>query len=191
MSGVTTAIFPLRDFGGMSRLANTLNASQRKELTRSLADLAVSAARSVGVACLIVSSDKEVRDWAAMVEVPTIDDSGNGLSEAAHTATRSLGGTPWMVVHPDLPLIDGDVLLPVAQLAERNLVLVPSHDGGTNVVASSGEFPFSYGIGSFHRHLAARPNAIVISNAELAVDLDSPAQLAHFPALINRSTLTS
>ena len=68
---------------------------------------------------------------------------------------------------------------PVFSAAERGTVLVPSYDGGTNVIAGTGSgFRFSYGMASFHRHLAANPDATVLTHPLLALDLDTGDDLA-------------
>jgi 2-phospho-L-lactate guanylyltransferase (CobY/MobA/RfbA family) len=62
-------------------------------------------------------------------------------------------------------------------------VIAPSHDGGTSLVAGHTRFPFTYGPGSFHRHVAAAtavsasPAAIVVRPG-LALDLDTAEDLA-------------
>jgi len=77
-----------------------------------------------------------------------------------------------------------------AGAASNTTVLVPSQDGGTNLIASEGPFPFAYGPGSFHRHFASVPRATIISTAELSIDIDSPTQLAAFPELSRASSLS-
>jgi 2-phospho-L-lactate guanylyltransferase (CobY/MobA/RfbA family) len=101
-----------------------------------------------------------------------------------------MASDPWIMLHADLPLVTASSLLRVAEAASSAPVLVPSHDGGTNAIGAQGPFPFAYGTGSFHRHFAAVPNATIISTAELAIDIDSPAQLAAFPELIEGPSLS-
>ena len=90
------------------------------------------------------------------------------------------------MVHGDLPLISPRAIAQVANALVSSPILVPSHDGGTSVVAGFGRFPFSYGIGSFRRHFAARPDALVMVSEELAIDIDTPLHLAAFPELVSQ-----
>jgi 2-phospho-L-lactate guanylyltransferase (CobY/MobA/RfbA family) len=116
-------------------------------------------------------------------------DPGGGLSAAAAAATTSFADDQWIVLHADLPLVSAPALSEVAHLSAFGTVLVPSHDGGTNVIATSGTFPFAYGPESFHRHFSAAPGATIISNPELSIDIDTPLQLSCFPELLDASTL--
>jgi 2-phospho-L-lactate guanylyltransferase (CobY/MobA/RfbA family) len=108
---------------------------------------------------------------------------------AAASAVDRMGSSPWIVLHADLPLVTASSLDAVSLAARHNTVLVPSHDGGTNVIASVGPFSFSYGPGSFHRHLASNPQATILPSAELSIDIDGPAQLKAFPHLAEASTI--
>jgi 2-phospho-L-lactate guanylyltransferase (CobY/MobA/RfbA family) len=57
--------------------------------------------------------------------------------------------------------------------------IVPSYDGGTNVIGGhADDFPFSFGPGSFQRHLAKAPSAVVVTLPRLVLDLDTPRDLA-------------
>ncbi len=183
-----TVILPVRDFAGMSRLKPVLDPASRRQLARGLCLRAVTAAHDAGLTVQLVSSSHEVSDWANDLGVEVVPDPGEGLSGAASAAVQGHGDSPWMVVHADLPLITGGSLRAVADIAGTQTVLVPSHDGGTNVIASHRSFTFSYGQGSFHRHLSSSPRAAVISNPQLSFDIDTPAQLAAF---LERSDLPS
>jgi 2-phospho-L-lactate guanylyltransferase (CobY/MobA/RfbA family) len=133
---------------------------------------------------VVVSSSIEVKRWAAETGCEAWPDPGHGLTAAATAAVKRVGTSPWILLHADLPRVSAASLIEVAAAASGATVLVPSHDGGTNVIASSGPFPFAYGLGSFHRHFAKAPDAIIISNAELSIDIDSPIHLAAFPCLV-------
>ncbi len=59
-------------------------------------------------------------------------------------------------------------------------VIGPSRDGGTNALAASGPaIDFSYGPGSFHRHVHVMDRPEVVVRTGLALDLDNPDDLAH------------
>lgn len=185
-----TVIVPVRDFDGMSRLSDVLNAEQRSLLTRALCGRSLTAAHGAGLDIVVVSSSPDVQDWANAAGVETMADPGGGLSAATHTAVERMEERPWMVLHADLPLVTAIEVARVAEAARTATVLVPSHDGGTNVIAATGGFPFAYGPGSFHRHLASVPMATVISAPELSIDIDTPAQLRMFPELLEVSSLS-
>jgi len=184
MAQQTTVILPVRDFHGMTRLASVLSASERSALVRELCDRSATAVLEAGLRAVVVSSSPDVVNWASSRGLDSLPDQGEGLSRAAHEAVASLGDTPWIVLHTDLPMVSSRSLTQVAEVSVGRPVLVPSHDGGTNVVASTGPFPFSYGGGSFHRHFAVAPDAAIISNTELSIDIDGPAQLVAFPDLV-------
>jgi 2-phospho-L-lactate guanylyltransferase (CobY/MobA/RfbA family) len=81
-------------------------------------------------------------------------------------------------------LVTPAALSSVFALAARSLVIVPSHDGGTNVIAGRGTIvEFSYGQASFHRHLAQNPGALVVTSPQLALDLDTSLDLIRAEAL--------
>lgn len=167
----------------MTRLSTVLTQTERATLIRELCTRSADAVLGAALDTVVVSSSEDVINWADSRGVMSIPDPGSGLSRAAQEAVTSLGGTPWIVLHTDLPDVTSDSLAQIAEIARNRPVLVPSHDGGTNVIASSGSFPFSYGVGSFHRHFAAAPEATVVANTNLSIDIDSPLQLAAFPDL--------
>ena len=175
--GAVALFVPIRDFEGMSRLAATLDTVARTRLIRDLASRVVRAGIGAGLDVGIVTSDRDVRAWADRLCVDSLVDPGQGLNAAASSATAGTRG-PWIIAHADLPLVTAVALRRIAGLAEAgHTVLVPSLDGGTTIIASWGAFRFSYGPGSFHRHLAAAPTAVVVSSAVLSVDIDTPLQL--------------
>jgi len=185
-----TVILPVRDFDGMSRLSGVLSPKRRAELSRALCAVAAAAAHNAELNVVVISASPDVANWADGRGLDVWSDPGRGLSAAASAAVACMDRDPWMVLHADLPLVSAPALRQVAEACGDAAVLVPSHDGGTNVIASRGPFPFSYGPGSFHRHFAAVPDASIVSIAELSIDIDSPAQLAAFPELAEPSSLS-
>lgn len=160
----------------MTRLRAAIADDHRTDLARLLATQVVNAGNLVGLHVIVVTSDADVSAWATALNLDVIPDPGLGLSAAASHAVHLQRG-PWLLAHADLPLVDAASLGLVAELARRNTVLVPSLDGGTNVIAHVGHFPFAFGVGSFHRHIAAAPDATVVSRAALSVELDTPVHL--------------
>ena len=172
-------IVPVRSFDGMSRLSTAMDREARPNLARRLAIATVDAAIAAGAAVMVVSSDTAVLATLVHRGVTFVDDPGTGLDRAAAAGVGAAGGHPWMVVHADLPLITAGALrIAAARVRGGATVLVPSLDGGTNLVGGRGSFDFSFGPGSFHRHLAAHPGASVLVDPHLTIDLDTPLQLA-------------
>lgn len=176
MNDATSLIVPIRDFEGMTRLTSVLEANQRSSLARTLAAAIVTAGRQAGLHVSVVTADDTVSAWVIDQGVGLIVDPGRGLSAAASEAVEHVQG-PWLLAHADLPAVNASALAAVANLAKRNTVLAPSMDGGTNLIAHNGPFPFSFGEGSFHRHLAAAPDANVVASAALSIEVDTPAHL--------------
>ncbi len=187
--GAVALLVPIRDFEGMTRLADSLDVAARTRLIRDLAVRVIRAGIDAGLDVMVVTSDRGVRTWADGLGLDVLEDPGQGLNSAASSATAGTRG-PWIVAHADLPLVDASALRRIAGLVEAgHTVLVPSLDGGTTIVASRGDFPFSYGPGSFHRHLAAVPAAVVVPSAVLSIDIDTSLQLAALGHTMNMPSL--
>ncbi len=83
-----------------------------------------------------------------------------------------------MVVHSDLPLLTAsDLRFLHAALMRHGSVLAPSADGGTSAMGGRGHYMFSYGPGSFRRHLARYPNSGIVARLGLLHDVDTVADL--------------
>ena len=161
----------------MTRLAGVVNLAERSTFARSLSEIAVAAAMDAGLAVRVLTGDKEVASWCEDRKLEVTDDTGGGLSTSLSNAVDALE-RPWLVCHADLPLVTGEALSDVSAAADnRGWAIAPSLDGGTNVIAGTGRFRFSFGPGSFHSHLASVPNAAVIVDARLAVEVDTPWHL--------------
>jgi len=185
-----TLIAPIREFAGMTRLSDVLDSDARVELSMALAAKLLTAAREAGLSCLVVTADRYVGQWAVDHGATTIRDPGGGLDAAVSGAVAAVDG-PWIVAHADLPFVTASALASVAAIAEGSTVLVPSLDGGTTIVAGYGAFPFSFGPSSFHRHLAATPQARVVTSGALSIDVDTPRHLQAVRDLERRSSLTT
>ena len=178
-------VIPIRSFElGKARLADELDAPARVALARALAQTVLLAAGSRPV--VVVSSAPDVLDWARARGVTVLADPGSldGAARAGVEWFAERGAARAVVAHGDLPLASS--LDPVCSDASRPIaVIVPCHrDDGTTVLAvpTGGSFAFSYGPGSFRRHVAAAHAAglavRVVRDPELAFDLDVPEDLA-------------
>lgn len=185
MTKAILAAIPIKPFGvAKRRLSDRLDARARSLVGKAVAARTAEAATDAGALVAIVTGDSGVARWARIHGYLTIDErssNGAGLDGAAEAvvleATRRQ--RPWAVVHADLPLVTPAALRTVFAIAERSTTLVPSYNGGTNVIAGTGSgFRFSYGEASFHRHFAAHPGATVVTHPELALDLDTVDDLS-------------
>lgn len=179
------AAIPIKPFGvAKKRLSPVLDAEQRSILGRAVAARTGAAVAAAGAEAVIVTGDDGVAAWAKELGMSVIaeDPRGRGgLNGAAATAARHAAGMgiPWAIIHADLPLADEADFRRVVQAAGRSPSIVASYDGGTNVITGFDPgFDFSFGPGSFRRHLARMPRATVVPRAGLALDLDTPRDLA-------------
>jgi 2-phospho-L-lactate guanylyltransferase len=183
-------VIPVRSFTrGKSRLAGALDADAHERFVRELADRAADATASRPT--VVVSSAAEVVEWASARGLAVIADRGS-LDAAAHDGRMWAGAQGCervVVVHADLPditsldAVTGDGADPVA-------VIVACHRAdGTPVLSlpAAVPFEFSYGAGSFARHVAAATRAgltvRIVRDHGLSFDVDGPDDLA---ALLTR-----
>ncbi len=162
------------------RLAGFLATGPRAELSRAVASRVVTACRAAGAVTAVVSAASEVAAWAHGLELEHIPEpAGGGLDGAAAAAAAEARrrGLSWCIVHADLPFLTAaDVRRVVRPLGAGTVVLAPSHNGGTNLLAGSEIIAFSYGPGSFARHLAAARgfHRRVVVTLGTTFDLDTP-----------------
>ena len=173
------AVLPVKSPGtGKSRLSAAIGDAARRRLADAVARHVVGVAAASGLEPFIVTDDAALDAWATGQGFHTIADPGHGLDSAAGAGVEAAGTAPWLVLHTDLPLISEATLRPVVEALERGPVVAPAHDGGTNAVGGSGTMTFSFGPGSFHRHLARMPTATVVADPSLALDVDTARELA-------------
>ena len=172
---------PLKPFSvAKARLKPVLDARQRSRLGRAIAAHTIEVAAETGAKVAVVTNDPDVSEWSAgqgAQVIPEPDHGGLNGAAAAAVATAQSGG--WAILHADLPLLVFEELhSALAKWQPGQIVLAPSYDGGTSLIVGDGPFPFTYGPGSFHRHLgAAGKRAEVVVRRGLALDLDTPRDL--------------
>ncbi|HUG74462.1 MAG TPA: NTP transferase domain-containing protein [Acidimicrobiia bacterium] len=179
---------PLKGFDtAKGRLSGRLSADRRAALARATAERLLAAGRDAGFTVAIATPSEAVRRWAHRHGVDVLaEPPGGGLDGAA--AAIAASGDPWCVVHGDLPLVTATDLTLVRQhLLDGRSVIAPSRDGGTNALGGSGAMRFSYGPGSFARHLSALADRspVVMVTAGLTIELDTIGDLegtARLPA---------
>lgn len=177
-------LVPVKAFGdAKARLSSVLAPDERKALARWTADRVVAAAGELPV--YVACDDDEVAKWAAERGAVVLWHPGAGLNAAVSRSVAQLaeqGITHVTVAHGDLPRAHSLAALIVPDA----ITLVPdAHRDGTNVIAVPTRlgFAFSYGAGSFQRHLAlaiaSGQRVIVRRDPELARDIDTPEDLTH------------
>jgi len=174
-------LVPIRSFDdAKTRLAEVLDAAERRSLARAMATAVVRAALDLPV--VVVTDDAEVIEWANTVDARALPVGVAGLNPSVSAAVDSLaaeGVERVIVAHADLPHardlrhVDGAA---VAIVPDR-------HGDGSNVlsVPTGAGFRFAYGPGSFARHQAeARRLGLgfeVVDDPDLAWDVDGPDDL--------------
>lgn len=162
------------------RLAPVLGPADRSRLGRQLAARTLSIVVASGARPLVLAGDEVVAEWARRQGAEATVDTDD-LDRAAATATEiaTARAVPWIVLHADLPLLaPSDVTTALESVEADEAVLAPSADGGTSLIGGSGPFSFSFGAGSFHRHLARLPSPRILVRVGLSLDLDDPDDLA-------------
>lgn len=152
--GPVVVLVPVKAFGDAKlRLAPALTPSERASLARHMAKRVLDSAGSLPTA--VVCDDKEVAAWARGHGALVVWEPGQGLNGAVQEGVARLGAAgvdSVIVAASDLPLAED--LAWVASFSGVTVVPDRRHDG-TNVIcipARSG-FCFSYGPGSFARHV--------------------------------------
>ena len=180
--GPRAVLVPVKDFSvAKLRLAPALPPEQRAALARAMAEKVIKAAGEVPVA--VVCDDTAVAAWARALGALVVWAPERGLNHAVQDGVRQLallGVGHVTVAHSDLPLAED--LAWVGEWPE--VTLVPDHlEDGTTVIGLPSEcgFVFSYGPGSFRRHLAEAERlglrVRVVHSPALSWDVDLPTDL--------------
>lgn len=184
MDADVAVLVPVKAFGeAKRRLSPALAAPERAALSRRLAAGVVAAATPLPVA--VVCDDRQVAGWARELGALVIWEPGRGLNGAVAAGVARLaaqGVTTVAVAHGDLARPAGLAALVLGH--PGGVTLVPdSRADGTNVVIlpSGSAFRFSYGPGSFRRHVdegtASRLTVQVVRGTDLSLDVDLPSDL--------------
>jgi 2-phospho-L-lactate/phosphoenolpyruvate guanylyltransferase len=196
--------------GSKRRLAGLLDASERERLSLAMLDVVLHElvdAEIVERVLLVTPAQSEPvrRDHERVTVVDETDtavgrDTADGLNRALRQAQRlaAAGGADRLLMVPaDLPLI-GAADIGRLLVASRNAAVVIAPDRaetGTNALLVKPPLALeaSFGDGSFdrHRRLAAQAGltVTVVRRPGLALDLDTPADVAQLLASPRRSRL--
>ena len=200
------ALIPLKDLvQAKSRLAGLLCPSERRALAQAMVEdvLTALAAHAEITRITLLSDDPGAGMLAARYDCDCMTERElgvRGLNPLLEKAVpRLLGGTvqPLLVLHGDLPLLDGDDVSAV--IAEHRqwggLVIGCDRAGtGTNLLAfaDGSEVPFCFGPDSCARHLAAAKTAEVsarlLQRPGIALDVDEPRDVAALLAVLRKDS---
>jgi 2-phospho-L-lactate guanylyltransferase len=189
-------LIPVKAFdAAKGRLAPALDHHARAALARSLADAVVAACAGLDV--FVVCEDPGVAAWAHDAGAAVLPNPEPGLNAAVRHGIAALARLKVdrvLIAHadlarpttlPDLFARDGIVLVPDRRLDGTNAMVVPPGAG----------FSFSYGPGSFARHLSEADRlglpVHVVRDVGLALDLDEPDDLSMFHPTADRSGAAS
>jgi len=178
--------------GAKSRLGETLDAEERRDLATRL----LSRTLGAGLATrglddvLVVTPDDEVRQLAARAGARPIRQRSQGLNAGLRQAREEVvaaAADALLVVPIDLPLISPEaleaVLAPLDDPSRPLVVLVPDRHGrGTNalLVAPPDAIEFGFGGDSRRAHAACAADAgarYVELDGPLSLDVDTPEDL--------------
>jgi 2-phospho-L-lactate guanylyltransferase len=180
----SAVLVPVKTFGeAKARLAPVLDDELRAMLARWTADRVFLAAAPLPV--YVVCDSADVAEFADSRACTVLWKPGLGLNAAVQSAVDDLG----QLGHDHVVVAHGD--LPRAQhlidvVVDGAITLCPDlRSDGTNVVSLpvGTSFTFSYGPGSFRRHLdsaIATGRALTVRRDSLfALDIDTPNDLDH------------
>ena len=168
-----TALIPLKPLGlRKRRLADHLPPAAREELVNAMFDHVVEVVDRWVERVFILGA----RDGDGS-RLRRIADAGRGLNAELTSARETIGASPLVVIHADLPLLsDGDLEALLGAAEASGLALAPDrHGAGTNAVAIADgrDFSFRFGARSFERHRADTSGACsIVKRRGLEVDCD-------------------
>jgi 2-phospho-L-lactate guanylyltransferase len=197
------AVVPVKDTtAAKQRLSSAVPAPLRQALALAmLEDVLGALAKASGLAgCLLVTIDPAARQLAARYGATCVTEGArDGHTGAVTAAARRLaadGHGGMLTVPGDIPLATTEeinALLTVHRPAP-SFTIAPSHDElGSNAILMSppDAVPLRFGDNSFFPHLeAARSRGIaptVLHLPGIALDIDNPADLAHFADIGSRT----
>jgi 2-phospho-L-lactate guanylyltransferase len=179
-------IVPIRSFdGALSRLTDVLGEARCRDLMLLMANRVLAAAEPMPVH--VATDDTEVAAWATDLGAAVVTAGRPGLTVAVSAAVDHLaaaGVERAVVAHADLALAR---TLEPAVGPGMTIVGDRPRDGSNVVCVPTGAgFQFSYGPGSFGRHVAEAERlgleVNVVDDDRLSVDIDHPEDLRHLPA---------
>lgn len=192
----TWAVLPIKPLvRGKSRLAPVLSPMQRERLSLGmlLHNIHLLKGLSSISNIMVISRDTKVLSIARDLGVYTVQESGQPeLNPALMRASKLIhtwGGDAMLILPSDVPLVAAEDIDQMVHLGRFPATLVIAPDAskdGTNalLVNPPGLISYSYGVGSFERHVAAAELAgatvEVYESERLALDVDTPSDLEEY-----------
>ncbi|TSA52175.1 MAG: 2-phospho-L-lactate guanylyltransferase [Actinobacteria bacterium] len=182
-------IIPVKAFAeAKERLSAVLDPTQRYKLARTTAQGVLSAV--LGVPIFVVSNDPEVAKWATTSGASIVAQVTPGLNGAVEAGITAAKNFDWvMIVHSDLPQPATLRSLFDSVVEDHPVILVPDRrTDGTNVliIPIGAGFRVAYGPQSFAKHLTEAQRlgfaAQIVQDPHLALDIDTPDDLAQLPS---------
>lgn len=192
-------IIPVKPFiRAKSRLSEILSPEERSELAEGMLRHVLGVVRQVPqvAGTLVISRDSKAHAVAREMGAYTVMESGTPeLNSALMRATQVVGswkGGAVLILPADLPFIAAEDVSALVQMGKNmNTVVIATDDegDGTNamLVRPPGLLHYSYGPGSFRRHIAEAESlgatVKVYESPRMALDIDMPEDLAKYRAL--------
>ncbi len=190
------AIMPVKPLvRAKSRLASILTPEQRRKLSLGMMCHNLSVLNDVPsiAGILVISRDGKVLSIARENGAKTVQESGNPeLNSALLRATELLkvwGADAILILPSDLPLLsveDVEQIVHLGRFPASIVIASDKHQEGTNalLIHPPGLITYSYGEGSFSRHVANAQlegaEVHVYESDRLALDLDTPEDIEEY-----------
>jgi 2-phospho-L-lactate/phosphoenolpyruvate guanylyltransferase len=188
------ALIPIKAFSeAKKRLSSRVTSDDRSALAQAMAAQVVASAKPMPT--FVVCDNVEVGKWAIDHGAAVLHEPGRGLNGAVAAGVaqlRELGFARVVIAHSDLPLavdlawiasFEGVTIVPDRAARGTNVLSIPlgAQEPERETLLSHRSFEFSYGTGSFGRHVAeARRLGFrirVVPNYRLSADVDYPGDL--------------
>ncbi len=187
-----------------SRLSRVITPEQREQLAEAMLRHVLEVMSNVPQVngTLVISRDNRALAIAREYGANTVQESGAPeLNAALMRATQVVGG--WggeavLILPADLPFLHANDILAMLALGQRFygeptvVVATDRNEDGTNAlyVSPPGLLNYSYGVGSYHRHVVqardARANIEKYVSERLLWDIDVPEDLMNYLRMIER-----
>jgi 2-phospho-L-lactate guanylyltransferase len=189
-------LVPVKDMAkAKSRMSPLLNAAERAALACALLEDLIRALRPIPLPVAVATNSARAAARVRTLGWEVFQEEGQiSESSSVDAASKRLAGNGFDAVlrlPADLPLLrTEDVAVLLSQpLPSPSAVMVPSRDRmGTNALLRNPPdvFPSRFGRNSFAEHIreaqAAGAHLRIVENPRIALDLDDPADIAHFLA---------
>jgi len=199
------AIVPIKTLNrSKSRLSSVLDDKQREALSRKMLEQTLTTLKEVKqiAGILVISRDNAALRLARKLGVQTVQESGTPeLNDALTRATQAVmawNASGVLIMPSDIPFMarrDIEAMLKLANQPKVVVIASDRRDDGTNalLVRPPGLIEYRFGEHSFQRHVAetleAGARLHIYESPDLALDVDIPADLELYRAILNERKL--